>query len=670
MRRTAFTLVLILSACTGSTVETTGPTSATTAPAGPSATEPPIAGPTSTTSTTSTTTVPATVVPTASYQLLPSPDEDLAYTIGHMAIGDAGLVYAGDVSTTPRDHPNEGALWHFDGQVWTRALISDLTTTDEYGDSPHVSELVFWGGRYLAFLLGDPTAPESAASLLASIDGRTWQLEHLLPQRATGSSPGGIFATPESPPRPGGAGIAGVATTADEIVAVGWVTTSEGSTAALWHSLDGRDWTLTTTPNAVWPNEWASAISVGDSGWLLGGSGPIYGTTLLWFSEDGDDWTYIGDRFGEGAWWSFHELASGSNGLAVAAFDMDSATTSMWRSDEGITWAPTSEPPWPEGSAVSLASDGSTMARLRRLEDTTIVETSPDGLAWEGIAGLSSDPGNPDIFVESLGLDYWDDSLTLTRFMTPADYASASVEIWIDAPTAAVVLVPADDTLNVRHGVMATVIGELEPTATNVRPTGASDGAAGSLWVEILHNGILGWVNSIYLTEEVDDLAALDPSATIERFADGVFRAGEPLGSYVGAKGLTITHFDLPKHFTLNDDPMSDQTIYLWGNPGCGPDPDCAFQATFANQIADSFLSAWDDEDRRIEIDTPIAGGNGTLPEAVVPVLFRNFHFVAVHDPGDDPAYGGLDWITWYVYFDVVDGLPVVAGMSVDMWAP
>ena len=115
---------------------------------------------------------------------------------------------------------------------------------------------------------------------------------------------------------------------------------------------------------------------------------------------------------------------------------------------------------------------------------------------------------------------------------------------------------------------------------------------------------------------------------------------------------------------------MRDETNYLWGSEGCGFDPECSPRTTFAEHIAQGFLGAWNDDDRVIAIDTPIGNGNATIPEFVVPPHFRNFHYVAVHDPGDDPKYEGLDWVTWYVYFDVVDGEPLVVGMSYDTWAP
>ena len=200
--------------------------------------------------------------------------------------------------------------------------------------------------------------------------------------------------------------------------------------------------------------------------------------------------------------------------------------------------------------------------------------------------------------------------------------------------------------------------------------TGRSDGGAGTLWVEVLAGGRTGWVNSFYLAEKGDNPDEADLITELSSFATSVFAKGEQIGRYTGPKGLSVVHFDPTKWWSRDGNPMDDRTEYLWGSPGCGIDPECASRATFADQVGRAFLSAWNDDDRVVRVNAPIAGGNGTLPAFVIPTPFRNFNYIAVHDPGDDPRYAGLDWVTWYVYFDLVDGLPKVVAFSVDMWAP
>lgn len=679
MRYSLLALVILLAACTGSTPgsettesPTTGPVETTTTSSAATTTAPP---PVTTTSTTTTSTLPPLDPPeTADFTTLPMPDEELPHSIWQYVLGDRGLVLAGAVSTTPRDHPNESALWHYDGRSWTRTLMLDVAAPDEYGFVPDITNLIFWDGRYLAFLQGDPTASQATASMLVSEDGKTWTLEHILPIPRAGGSLEGIYPTPESPPWPGAAGIAGVTTTDTEVIAVGWVTTANGSTATIWRSPDGRSWNLTPLPNALWPNEWANEVSVGGSGWLVAGTGPVHSNSLLWFSPDGEEWTPINESFGEDVWWSFSSVASGSGGLVVNATDMgEDFATHAWRSDDGTTWENTGpvDVRWPIDPRTSLTTDGETINRMRLGGDGVLVDRSADGRSWQPLAGFVENiPNEPDYEGPGYRSLVSDGTLSVSRHIADSDYVGASIGVWFDSPISRVVLVEADDTLNVRDGVQAEIIGELDPNAFGIATTGRSDGAAGSLWVEILHDGLRGWVNSFFLTADAGAPGEAELLTELSSFSTSVFESGELIGPYVGPKGLSVVHFDETKRWSRDDDPMNDPIVYLWGSTGCGIDPECAPQATFAEQIAGGFLSAWNDDDRVVAVDTPIAGGNGTPAEFVIPTPFRNFHYVAVHDPGDDPQYAGIDWVTWYVYFDVIDGLPVVAGLSVDMWAP
>ena len=68
------------------------------------------------------------------------------------------------------------------------------------------------------------------------------------------------------------------------------------------------------------------------------------------------------------------------------------------------------------------------------------------------------------------------------------------------------------------------------------------------------------------------------------------------------------------------------------------------------------YVSCWPDPDpgSTWALEETFDGDPSAPSQDLLP---RNFDYVAVHDPGDDPQYAGLDWVTWYVYFDMVDGL-------------
>ena len=145
------------------------------------------------------------------------------------------------------------------------------------------------------------------------------------------------------------------------------------------------------------------------------------------------------------------------------------------------------------------------------------------------------------------------------------------------------------------------------------------------------------------------------------------------LRAVVSQRGLYVSHHAAPIRFSLDelDTILTDPTTYKWPSNALGPDElDEVPGRTFAEAVADSFLSAYDDPDTVTTVNEPLAGGNGRLPEYAIPFEFESFNYIGVFDPIDNPDFGGLDWITWYVSIDYEDGSPVIVGMTVDMWAP
>ena len=116
---------------------------------------------------------------------------------------------------------------------------------------------------------------------------------------------------------------------------------------------------------------------------------------------------------------------------------------------------------------------------------------------------------------------------------------------------------------------------------------------------------------------------------------------------------------------------LTDSTTYHWPSNAVGPEDIEEIPArTFAAAVADSFLSAYADDDTMTTVNEPIAGGNGRLPADAIPFTLRSFNYIGVYDSGDNPDYGGLDWVVWYVSIDYEDGQPVIVGLAIDQWAP
>ena len=238
-----------------------------------------------------------------------------------------------------------------------------------------------------------------------------------------------------------------------------------------------------------------------------------------------------------------------------------------------------------------------------------------------------------------------------------------------------VVLVTADDVLNVRSGagVDNPIIGMLEPGAV-IRVTGGRRAVGSSVWLEIAVPGGTGWVNGRFLGAVVSDAAFADDARVIEllgRMSD-IMAANGDLTEVVSSRGLYVAHNSPPILFDVEDLPnvMTDPTTYQWGSAALGPDSPEIPWRTFAQEVGDRFVSAFDDPDTSLMSDEVELGGNGIPAEYAIPFEFAGLHFVSVYDSGDVPDYGGLDWTAWYVSIDYENGEPRVVGMTLNEWSP
>ncbi|MCP3973959.1 MAG: SH3 domain-containing protein [bacterium] len=239
-----------------------------------------------------------------------------------------------------------------------------------------------------------------------------------------------------------------------------------------------------------------------------------------------------------------------------------------------------------------------------------------------------------------------------------------------------VALVSHDDVLNVREDptTASPIIGMLVPGVTVIR-SGQVETTGSSLWVLIETPIGEFWVNDWFLTPVVaEDTFAADPRVEqlLDAFAAIIADDGD-LRQVTGRRGLYVSHHGDPIRFDPEDlaTILTDPTTYHWPSNAVAPeDIDEIPARTFAEAIADSFLSAYADDDTVTTVNEPNAGGNGRISEEAIPFPFRSFNYIGVHDPGDNPEYGGLDWVTWYVSVDYEDGAPVIVGMTIDQWAP
>lgn len=236
-----------------------------------------------------------------------------------------------------------------------------------------------------------------------------------------------------------------------------------------------------------------------------------------------------------------------------------------------------------------------------------------------------------------------------------------------------VVLVAADDYLNVRAtpGVEGALIGRLLPGVA-VRVSGRTQRVGASEWLEIATPTGTGWVNGYYLTRSLPPTGwPADPLALLDELARR-FTERADFTDLVSEKGLWVAHHDDPVRFTRDQlvGILADPTTYRWGSNALEPGSPEITPRTFAEAVADSFVGAYLDPDRTILVNQVREGPNGRPAQFIVPTEFGGFGFVTVFDPGDDPQYGGLDWVSWVVSLSWEGDELRVVGLTIDQWAP
>ncbi len=237
-------------------------------------------------------------------------------------------------------------------------------------------------------------------------------------------------------------------------------------------------------------------------------------------------------------------------------------------------------------------------------------------------------------------------------------------------------LVDGDDVLNVRTGpgVSFSKLTSFGPTQTGIVLTGNKAQVGASTWVEVETEDAKGWVNKFFLAEQWASFEVevqWNMQGPLNDFGAAAEALGD-LGEHASYRGLFVVyHDDELRRWEPNelDDLMTDATEYTWSTPGCVSCVD----DTFAGAIGLPFVSAWEDRnlDATIALDDILLGGNGPFPpEAAIPVQFQNFHWVVAYDPGDDKELSGLDWQSWFVFYDYEDGEAVIVGLTRAAWGP
>lgn len=241
-----------------------------------------------------------------------------------------------------------------------------------------------------------------------------------------------------------------------------------------------------------------------------------------------------------------------------------------------------------------------------------------------------------------------------------------------------VVLVPENDVLNVRQdpGVGAPIVGMLLPGVV-VERNGQEAIVGSSVWAQVETPFGGYWVNDRFLGANVSAADFADDERVVDlldEFALLIETDGD-IRDVMSKRGLYVWFHADPVRWTPGElqTILTDTTTYQWPSNALSSDDPEFLQVparTFADAVADSFLSAFDDPDTVITINEPIEAGNGRTAAYAIPHEFASFNYVGVYDPADNPDYGGLDWSTWYVSIDYENAEPVIVGLTIDEWAP
>ncbi|MYB79428.1 MAG: hypothetical protein F4X70_08220 [Acidimicrobiia bacterium] len=230
----------------------------------------------------------------------------------------------------------------------------------------------------------------------------------------------------------------------------------------------------------------------------------------------------------------------------------------------------------------------------------------------------------------------------------------------------------ADNSLNFREGPGTDnpVVGELFPAQAGLAPTGALEVVNGRVWHELITQDTSGWAYGYYLTEiwspeEVE--AEWEWKAALDNFANALV-LGNGLADTVSWRGLFVIYYDQNLRRWEPDELSGlgdDDTELRWSNTGASADQEGdATVGTWKQVIADPFLADYLDEEVEIEVGGLTLGANAVLPGSAISSAFANFPWVAIHDPGDNEEFGGLDWSTWLVFLEMEQGRPRVVGLQ------
>ncbi len=234
----------------------------------------------------------------------------------------------------------------------------------------------------------------------------------------------------------------------------------------------------------------------------------------------------------------------------------------------------------------------------------------------------------------------------------------------------AVVNVGTNDVLNIRSGagVSYPIVGYYPPDETDVMQTGASTSADGATWVEIRRNdGLIGWVNSYYLTEYITHDAFCADSRIlplIEQIKQSMTQSNGgllvPLVSPVHGVNMHLWAYGPGINFTQSTaaNMYIDTTQHNWGGGPSGT-PDTG---TFNDAVKPKYLEVFNAPNMETYCDdlTKVFPLSKPWP-------YDNIRFYNLYKPASDQFF---DFRTLLIGIEYINGEPYLYSMVTIIWEP
>lgn len=237
-----------------------------------------------------------------------------------------------------------------------------------------------------------------------------------------------------------------------------------------------------------------------------------------------------------------------------------------------------------------------------------------------------------------------------------------------------VILVEPNDVLNMRAGpgVYYGVLGTFKPTFNGITLTGATSQAGDDLWVEAQNpQGVIGWVNSRFLTEYLTPAAFCadgEVANLISKLPDIVDRSdGESLSGIISPMhglDLRFWRYGTVANYDQSEARVVFESAYQvnWGPaPGSGQDTKGTFSEIPLPKLREVLNG---DFESHCNESLDLA----TFSQQPWPQVYTNINFYTLYKPGSPGVE--LDWRAWLAGIEYVQGKPYLFALIHFQWEP